>query len=142
MKLLQSVIATSLVFSPLAAVADTPATAADPHALCDGQIELVRFSKIKPTGSIAGFLDTVKDNNAWYRSHGIKSNMQVAARELKYDETNHVFSVADDEIVTIHINPPRPNGASEDEAWKAFVKKYDDNSEITAAKMICVPKEK
>ena len=142
MRLFSGLLAVMALAAPLPVLAATAASSTDPHALCDGQIEMIRISKIKPTGSVAGFLEAVADNNAWYRSHGSTSNIQLAARELHYDKEAKTFSLAEDEIVTIHINPPGPDGRTVDAAWNAFVKKYEDNSEIVTQKMICVRKMK
>jgi len=115
------------------------AKATDPRDLCKGRLETIRISKIKEGGTLAGFLEAVADHNAWYRSHGVDSNLQVVAREIKRDPKTNSFSIAEDEVVTIHINPPPRDENKRDAAWDAFVKKYRDNSDVVTARMICVP---
>ena len=123
-----------------ASAADAPKTSADPQGVCDGQIQLIRISKLKATGSIAGFLEAVADNNAWYKSHNVDGGAQIAARVIDRDQASKGFQLAENEMVTIHIYPAKMQLPPHDDAWKAFVKKYEENSEIETQKMICVPK--
>jgi len=141
MKIIMALIAVSIVSMPVAAYA-AATSSADPHTVCDGQLERLRISKIKPGGSVAGFLEAVAENNAWYAAHGLNGSTQVAARELKYDPATKSFSITEDEIATINVDPKGRGGIAEDAAWKAFVKKYDDNSEIVTDKWFCLPKTK
>lgn len=140
MKIIMALIAISIVSMPVASYA-VATSSADPHMVCEGQLERLRISKIKPGGSVAGFLEAVAENNAWYASHNLNGNTQVAARALKYDPATKNFSIAEDEIATINVDPKGRAGIAEDAAWKSFVKKYDDNSEIVTDKWLCVPKK-
>ena len=115
-----------------------PAAAA---SICpNGQIAIIRVSTIKPEGSRAGFDKAVKDQIAWYRGHGIASNRIVEANVI--DLASGAPAISAKEAVTIHYDPPAANGAqpAPDDAYKAFVKEFRDNSDITTEKAVCLPK--
>ncbi len=134
---LVAMVSVSLAASAFAAepVAN-PLPAAGPQTLCKGQLQTLRISKIKKGGTMAGFLEAVAAHNAWYKAHGVNSEVEVVGREIRRDPETDAYAVAEDEVVTIHISPPsEPTG--KDEAWTAFVQKYRDNSKIVTSRTLC-----
>lgn len=107
---------------------------------CDGRIVMLRRSEIVPGGSIEGFLEATRQHVAWYRSHGVETNIQVVARVVERDAETGREIPSDSEIVTLHVNPPDPEGLPVgDEAWQAFVGLYSKNARIVDATRICLP---
>jgi hypothetical protein len=122
------------------ALSVSPSVAQDSMPACDGDITIVRVSRIKPSGSIKGFMDAAAAHQAWYRANGIKDNEIIVARVFARDEATKTMKYSDTEVLSYHVRPPnRPPNAS-DAAWKAYVKQYQDNSEITAEYFTCMPK--
>lgn len=119
-------------------LAPTVASAASsPKDLCpNGQLAIIRFSEIKPTGSKAGFAKAAADNQAWYASHGLTQNHQVAGVVLMRDEKGN-WTESPNAVVTVHTNPPGPTAPAPDDAWKAFVAEYDANSTMKNQATIC-----
>lgn len=107
---------------------------------CDGDIALVRVSAIKAGGTMQNFLAAIAAQKAWYRANGVTDNQLYAAR-IVLRETGE-FS--EKEALSYHVKPPAidriPNRG--DAAWKAFVKLFQENSEVKAEYTTCVPKEK
>jgi hypothetical protein len=103
---------------------------------CAGSYTRVRVSTIK-AGMMPQFEQAVAANLAWYRSHNIRSNQIVMAKIIddsgKYSET---------EAMTYHFNPPQAtfDGPKPDDAYKAFVKMYNDSSTIKMEYTVCMPK--
>ena len=96
----------------------TPALAATPTDLCKtGQLVIVRTSKITPTGSKVGFQKAVRDNQAWYRAHGITQNQQVGGAVLDYDPATKNWSVSPNMVASIHVSPPEAATPAPDAAW-------------------------
>ncbi len=109
--------------------------------LCaNGQFAIVRVSTLKPTGTRAGFDQAVKDQIAWYRGHGITGNKIVTADVI--DLAAGGPSLSTTEIMSIHYDPPAAlgNQPAPDDAYKAFVKEFRDNSDITSEKFVCLPR--
>ena len=108
---------------------------------CDGDIDIVRVSTIKP-GALQGFLAAVAAHKAWYRSHGFNNNVIVASRVIVRDEKTKTLSYSEAEVVTHHVRPPGPEqtGAKRDAAWDAYVKQYRDTSDIKSEYTTCMPK--
>ena len=109
---------------------------------CDGDIAIVRVSQILPGGSMQGFLAAAAAHKAWYRANGVKDNDIVVSRVLAEDEKTHAIKYSETEVLTYHLRPPAPERTPNrgDEAWKAYVKQYRDNSEIKFEYMTCLPK--
>jgi len=108
---------------------------------CDGDIDIVRISTIKP-GAIQGFMAAVAAHKAWYRSHGFSDNVIVASRVIIRDEKTGAISYSAAEVVTHHLRPPGPaqTAAKRDAAWDDYVKQYRDTSEIKNEYITCLPK--
>lgn len=117
-------------------------TAAEPA--CNGTLATVRVSEIKSTGTMNGFLAAVAAHKAWYRANGITDNDIFAARVLVRDEKTGVWSNSEKTVLTYHMNPPGSARTPKrgDEAWKAYVKMYQDNSEMKSEYFTCMPKQK
>jgi hypothetical protein len=116
-----------------------PALAA-PQLCPAGQIAIIRVSTLKPTGTRAGFDKAVKDQIAWYRGHGISGNKIVEAEVIDFVAGAPQMSAR--EVMTIHYDPPAATGAQPavDDGYKAFVKEFRDNTDITVEKTVCLPK--
>jgi hypothetical protein len=92
-----------LQLSVLAAAA--PAMAASAIDLCpNGDVTMIRISRITQGGSIAGFEKAVADHARWYAEHGYGEDRIVAAPVLIYDQANRTMVQADSEMMTIHSN--------------------------------------
>src|ERR1700749_964371 len=120
----------------LAALTVLPAAAA---VCANGQVAIVRVSTLKAGGTRAGFDKAVADQIAWYKSHGITSNKIVSAEGIDFNSGAPQLSTK--EIMTIHYDPPAANGKqpATDDAYKAFVKEFRDNSDIATEKTVCLP---
>jgi hypothetical protein len=123
------------------AVLQIPSALAQGMPACNGDIDIVRISTIKP-GAMQGFMAAVDAHKAWYRSHGFNDNIIVAARVIVRDEKTKTFSYSETEVVTHHIRPPGPEevGAKRDAAWDAYVKQYRDTSDLKSLYTTCMPK--
>ena len=104
---------------------------------CDGQLVSMRVSKLKPGGSMAGFADAVRANQAWYASHGMKDDRITSAPVFETVDKTMKPSVTS--MVSFHIY-----GASDtfkrDAAWDGFVAKYKANASIESETRMCLPK--
>lgn len=49
---------------------------------CDGEVQVIRVSKLKPSATIADFDKAVAMHMAWYRGHGYTQNMQGVGRVM------------------------------------------------------------
>ena len=132
----------ALVFTAfLALQATSLAQTQSPEPVCNGDITVVRVSHIKPGGSIEKFLAAAAAHQAWYRANGIKDNEIVTARVLVRDPATGAVSYSDTEVLSYHFRLPQqrlPNRG--DTAWNAYVKQYQDTSEIKSEYMTCMPK--
>jgi len=121
----------------LAALSAAPAAAA---VCAGGQVAVIRVSALKAGGTRAGFDKAVTDQIAWYRSHGLDNNKIVTANVI--DMSSGTPAISAKEIMTIHYDPPAAIGKqpAPDDAYKAFVKEFRDNSDIATEKLVCLPK--
>ena len=114
---------------------------AQPASLaCNGEMTVVRVSKLKPGATLAQFEDAVHDHMAWYRSHGFTQNTQVIGKLVKRDPATRAPVYATDEVVTIHRNSPMGSAVKPDAAWDAYVAKYRKVSDIESEVYACIPK--
>lgn len=122
----------------LTAVFAVPAMAADVCA--NGQVAIIRVSTLKATGSRAGFDKAVQDQIAWYRGKGITTNKIVEANVIDFNGGKPLVSAK--EVLSIHYDPPAAMGKqpAQDDGYKAFVKEFRENSDITTEKSVCLPK--
>ncbi len=107
---------------------------------CDGDLTIVRVSRIKPGGSMDGFMKAAAAHRAWYRANKITTNEIVTARVIEMDRAAGTSKYSDTEVLQYHIRPPQRPANADDAAWKAYVKQYQDNSEIVSEYMTCMPK--
>lgn len=122
-----------------AAVSAQPAPAAAPAGadVCpNGDVARVRVSKIKPEGTMAGFMEAVAAHAAWYRSHGYRIDQSVAP-VITYP--GGVPTVSKDEVMTIATGDDVPRD-KRDADWTAYVAKYRANSDLLIEKAVCMPK--
>ena len=111
---------------------------------CDGDIAMVRISTIKPGGTMQNFLAAIETQKAWYRANGVQDNQLFVARLLVGNRGSRDMKYSETEAISYHVRPPSmdriPNRG--DAGWKAFVKLFQDNSEIKNEYMACMPKQK
>ena len=107
---------------------------------CDGDLTIVRVSRIKPGGSLEGYLKAAAAHLAWYRANKITTNEIVTARVIETDKTTGASKYSETEILQYHVRPPQRPANAGDEAWQAYVKQYQDNSEIVGEYVTCMPK--
>ncbi len=129
-----------ILFIALTPALTSIALAQNASPVCDGNIATVRVSAIKPN-AIDTFLAAVAAHKAWYLSHGLKDTI-VAARVIMRDDKNGGSKYSDAEAMTYHVYPagPRQPEAAHDDAYAAFVKLYNDSSEIKSEYRVCLPK--
>lgn len=129
--------ATLALAAPALAQAAAPAAPAAPTAprppRCDGEVQLVRISTLKPGATIAQFEAVVARHMAWYRSHGYTENNQRIARLMT------PTGWATDKVATIHVNAPGVPREKRDAEWDGFVKAYRDISDISNEYFLCFP---
>lgn len=127
--MLKLLISTALLTGATAASAQAPA--------CTGQFVGMRVSKLKPGGSMAGFTEAAKANQAWYAAKGFKDDRVIVAPVYERSGGNDKPSVV--KVSTIHIYGNTP-GWKKDAAWDAFVAKYNENASIESDVKLCLPK--
>ena len=108
------------------------APAAPPR--CDGEVQVIRVSKLKPGATIADFDKAVAMHMAWYRSHGYTTNVQRVGRVMTPQ------GLAPDQVVTVHVNAPGVPRDKRDAGWEAFVAAYRAVSDVTSDTLACFPK--
>jgi hypothetical protein len=141
MKVLPFVAALTVLAMPLAPkspaqMAATPAMAAMPA--CEGIITIARISEITPTGSMEKLMAAVAAHQAWYASHGL-SDVIVAGRVLERDPQTHAMTYSDKQVLTLHYEKPNGPPPTHDAAWDAYVKMYNDTSNIKETTVSCIP---
>lgn len=128
LKKLAFVLATVAFFS--SANAQESATA----PRCDGEVQIVRVSQLKPGVTVSDFEKVVVQHMAWYRSHGYTNNVQKVARIM----TQQGFAA--NKVATIHVNAPGVPREKQDAGWAAFVAAYRAVSDVTEQHQLCLPK--
>jgi hypothetical protein len=103
-----------------------------------GEIAVVRLSTLTVSGSRAGYDKAVNDQLAWYRAHGFKTNRLVTAPVITQDANTKEWAVSQTEILSLHINPPPIDAVKADEAFKAFVAEFRQNSVVASERTICL----
>jgi hypothetical protein len=140
LKSLSLALALASFWAPFA-IAQAPA-APTPRTIqpCAGTVTFVRVSEVKP-GMLDTFNQAVAGQLAWYRTNGVTNNKIYAAPILVQDDATKEWKYSDTQIITFHVNPP-PMSAKlprNDDAWKAYVKLFNDSSTIKIAYTICSP---
>jgi hypothetical protein len=130
-----------LLVAAAASVIATTASAATPPALCpNGEIAIVRISKIAPGGSMEGFKAAMADHAKWYSDHGYTADREVLAPVIVSDPSHKDWSIAQDQVVTLHTHAQHVPDDKHDAGWDKFVAEYRANSQIVQEAMICLPK--
>ncbi len=125
----------SLLAMAVAMAVAAPAAAQAPAPpRCDGEVQVIRVSKLKPGAALADFDKAVAMHMAWYRSHGYTANVQRVGRVM----TREGF--VPDEVVTVHINAPGVPREKRDAGWEAFVAAYRAVSDVSTEHLVCFPK--
>jgi ABC-type nitrate/sulfonate/bicarbonate transport system substrate-binding protein len=129
----------ALLCAPFAiAQTQSPATTT-PAPACPGTVTIVRVSEVKP-GQLDAFMAAVAAHQAWYRANGVTTNKIYAARILEEDSNGKPAGFSDTKIMTFHINPPHDGKLPRnDDAWKAYVQKYRDSSDLKTEYVTCSP---
>jgi hypothetical protein len=111
----------------------------EPGELCrNGQIVVMRVSRIIEGGSRAGFEKGVSDQLAWYRSHGFTANRLTTSDIIVQDPKTKAWSVSPTEVLSLHINPPAIGAIKPDEAWNAFVAEFKANAVVESERTTCL----
>jgi hypothetical protein len=132
---------TTLAALGLVAIANAGLAQQPTAPACDGDIVVVRVSQIKPGGTIGGLVAAAAAHEKWYRDRGVNDNEIVVSRILVRDTVTRTTKYSDAQVLTYHFRPPGPARVRQgDDDWRAFVKQYDDNSEIRAEYVTCMPK--
>jgi hypothetical protein len=131
-------LACPLAYAQTAAPA-TPPAAAPTRVACDGNLNTVRLSEIKP-GMLPTFMEAVAAHQAWYKNAGGPDQI-VAMRIIDRDPTTKAQSYSETEVLTSHIEPvtraqPLP---PHDASYDAFVKLYKESSTIKSQYDTCMP---
>jgi len=107
---------------------------------CDGDVTVVRVSEIKPGGTMNGLLAAAAAHEKWYRDRGVADNEIVVSRVMVRDTVSKTVKYSDSQALTYHIRPPGAGRVTPgDEAWNAYVKQYQQHSEIKAEYVTCMP---
>jgi hypothetical protein len=124
-------------FCPTPAAAQQAPAARAPIP-CDGKLNVVRLSDIKP-GMMNQFLKAIAAQQAWYAAAGTSDKIGVM-RILEQDPTTKAWTTSETQAITTHImSPQRPTGPRPDQAgWDAFVKMFADSSTIKTQYMTCM----
>lgn len=105
---------------------------------CDGDYAIVRVSSIKP-GKMDGFMAAVEAHKAWYRSHGY-NDVIVASRVITSDPKTKKMKYSDQEVLTYHVTTQNSEQPKHDAAWDAYVKQYQETSNLKSTYFTCMPK--
>ena len=127
--MLKTLIVAALLTATTAAAAQAPS--------CAGQFVGMRVSKLKPGGSMAGFAEAVKANQAWYTAKGFKEDRVFSAPV--YERSGGTDKPSVTKVSTFHVYGATP-GWKRDAAWDAFVAKYAENASIESDVKLCLPK--
>jgi hypothetical protein len=143
MRLSHLFLALTVFSAPLIpALCPTPAVAQQAPAAapipCDGKLNVVRLSDIKP-GMMDQFLKAVAAQQAWYKAAGTTDKIGVL-RILVQDPATKAYTASETQAITTHIMPTqRATGPRPDQAgWDAFVKMFSDSSTIKTQYMTCM----
>jgi hypothetical protein len=138
MRLASCLFVLSSLISPLV-LSPTPAAAQQPSArpampACDGRLNIVRISEIKP-GMMDKFLQAVAAQKAWYASKGVSDTIGV---ERVIDMKTGTYSTS--QAVTTHTSAPGSKQPAHDPAYDAFVALFADSSTIKSTYFTCQAK--
>jgi hypothetical protein len=127
-------------FAQQATATATPALSALPA--CDGDIAVVRVNQIKTGGTLDGFLAAVAADKAWHKANGGTDTVIVASRVIVNDPATGAWGYSNTQVITYHIHPTKIDQMPHDgdAAYSAYVKQYNDNADVTAKYITCMPK--
>ena len=136
----KSAIASFVIFLGAGALAcGTAAAENDPADFCrNGQIAVMRISRIVEGGSRSSFDRAVSDQLAWYRSHGFTKNQLVTADVIVRDPKSKAWSTSATEVLSLHINPPPIAAVKPDAAWDVFVSGFKANAVVESERTVCL----
>lgn len=119
------------------AVAQAPA--AEAPLPCNGTVNIVRVSEIKP-GMMSKFLEAVAAQLAWYKDAGSSDEIGVM-RVMERDPDTKAYKVSETQAITTHVMVGEHKDLPHNEAWDAFVKMFAESSTIKNAYLTCTVKE-
>jgi hypothetical protein len=106
---------------------------------CEGELWIVRKSRIVEGGTMEGFLQAIEAQMAWYRANGIVDN-ETAVGPVQDAALGATPQPVENIVMTIHMDSPSgpadglPYGDAE---WDAFVRLFGENSEIVEETRFC-----
>ena len=124
---------TTILLAAGVLLAAAPALAQKPSD-CNGTLEVIRFSALKPGKTIADFQKAVDMQMAWYRRHGTTNNSQIVAPVMT------ASGIDPSKVVTIHINAPGVSQDARDAGWDDFVAAFREVSTVETMHAVCLPK--
>lgn len=111
-----------------------PAIPANP---CQGRLNIVRVSEIKP-GMMDTFLQAVAAQQAWYKSAGTPDEITVM-RVMERNAETRAWALSPTMALTTHVEPvSRTNGPAHDAGFDAFVALYKESSTIKTEYVTCM----
>jgi hypothetical protein len=106
-----------------------------------GQVfAMVRISTVKPTGSIEGYKEAVRDQLKWYRDHGYMTAEVTAYPVVETPDQGKSWAVSKTHILSIHKNRPVAPQQKQDPSWDAVTAKLVANVDITSDTYFCTAK--
>jgi hypothetical protein len=108
-------------------------------ACTNGDLTIVRTSKLTPSGTLAGLAKAVSDHQNWYRVHGYPDRI-VLAPVLVFDKASNDLVASPDQVMTFHLKAQQVPKDKHDAAWDAYVAEYRANSTITSETLVCYPR--
>ena len=124
--------------APKSSPAAAPATGANPCPT--GNPAIVRTSKIKAGGTLAGFDKAVADHAKWYTAHGYSADTFMSGRVMTMDPATRTIVPSGDTIMTFHAKATDVPASQHDAAWDAYVAEYNANADIVNTTYVCMAK--
>ena len=112
---------------------------------CDGDLAIIRISEVKPTSNLQAFMKAQDAHRAWYQKQGSKTRRIYSARIFSRDPQTNALKPSETEIMTFNIfsaTEPETPSSRDQAGWDAYVKMYQDVSDIKAEYPVCMPKDR
>ncbi len=120
----------------LFSAATASAQQASPVMACNGNMNVIRVSEIKP-GMMPTFLKAVAAQTAWYKSKG-SSDVIGVERVLEQNPSTKSYQISETSVITTHIETQKQ--PTQDDAYKAFVALFSSSSTIKTSYLTCLAK--
>ena len=128
-----------LAFSPIGAFGQVQ------RPPCDGDLAIVRISQIKPGSNLEAFMKAQDAHRAWYQKQGSKTRRIYSARMFVRDPQTNTLRPSETEVMTFNIfsaTEPETPPSRDQAGWDAYVKMYQDASDMKAEYPVCMPKDR